>query len=89
MFTVCVVYTVHTYESLLLQIGQVSQRLQVSLISVIPPVELNTVQTVHLHSVHGALQSLFHHLHTDTRQLPFLLSTQLNCDPLKIKQIQT
>ena len=68
----------HTYESLLLQVGQVSQCVQISLVSVVPPVELHTVQTVHLHAAHGALQCLLHHLrhaHTDTLQPLFLVST--------------
>ena len=53
-----------TYESILLQVSQVSQCLEVSLVSVVPPVELDTVQPVHLHTGHGALQRCLHHLHT-------------------------
>ena len=63
---VCLDVCVCTYESILLQISQVSQCLQVSLVSVVPPVELDTVQPVHLHTGHGALQRCLHHLHTGT-----------------------
>lgn len=74
----CLLYILckRTYKSLLLQVGQVPQCIQVSPVSVVPPVELNTVQTVHLHTAHGALQRLLHHLRTETHLSPTcLLST--------------
>lgn len=70
MFLVIHIYifvaAVRTYESLLLQVGEVSQCVQVSFVFVVPPVELNTVQTVDLHPGHGATQCLLHHLHART-----------------------
>ena len=38
--------------------------MQVSIIAVVPPVELHTVQRIHLHTGHGTLQRLLHNLVT-------------------------
>ncbi|TNN60289.1 hypothetical protein EYF80_029454 [Liparis tanakae] len=58
------------------KVGEVSQCVQVSFVFIVPPVELDTVQTVNLHPGDGALQSLLHQLHTQSHNsAPILLST--------------